>query len=54
MLHYRRAAEAGYPVLCLTVDLQGLGQRERDIRNGLTVPPRWTLRSALADSSVTV
>jgi L-lactate dehydrogenase (cytochrome)/(S)-mandelate dehydrogenase len=39
--------QAGYSVLCLTVDLQGLGQRERDIRNGLTVPPRLTARSVL-------
>jgi isopentenyl diphosphate isomerase/L-lactate dehydrogenase-like FMN-dependent dehydrogenase len=31
----------------LTVDNQVLGQRERDLRNGFTIPPRVTLRSGL-------
>ena len=35
-----RAAAAGCPVLCLTVDLPIQGPRERDQRNGFTVPPR--------------
>jgi L-lactate dehydrogenase (cytochrome)/(S)-mandelate dehydrogenase len=35
-----RAAAAGYEALILTVDTQVLGQRERDIRNGFTIPPR--------------
>ena len=35
-----RAAAAGCPVLCLTVDLPVQGPRERDRRNGFTVPPR--------------
>lgn len=33
-----RAAKAGCNALVLTVDLQVLGQRHRDIRNGMTVP----------------
>lgn len=40
-----RAQEAGYEALVLTIDNQVLGQRERDLRNGFTVPPRLTLRS---------
>ena len=35
-----RAAAAGCPVLCVTVDLPIQGPRERDERNGFTVPPR--------------
>jgi L-lactate dehydrogenase (cytochrome) len=27
----------------LTVDLQVIGQRHQDIKNGMTVPPEWTL-----------
>lgn len=42
-----RAAAAGCPVLVLTLDLQVQGQRHKDIRNGLSVPPRLTLASAL-------
>jgi len=42
-----RIAEAGCHALVLTVDLQALGQRERDLRNGFTVPPKVTARSAL-------
>ena len=38
-----RAAAAGCPVLCLTVDLPIQGPRERDQRNGFTVPPRLGL-----------
>jgi L-lactate dehydrogenase (cytochrome) len=34
-----RAAAAKCSALVLTVDLQVLGQRHRDIRNGMTVPP---------------
>ena len=37
-----RAAAAKCSALVLTVDLQVLGQRHRDIKNGLTVPPQWT------------
>ena len=38
-----RAAAAGCPVLCVTVDLPIQGPRERDERNGFTVPPRLHL-----------
>ena len=42
-----RAQAAGYKALVLTTDNQVLGQRERDVRNGFTVPPRLTWRSGL-------
>jgi L-lactate dehydrogenase (cytochrome) len=42
-----RAAEAGCDTLILTVDLQVLGQRHRDIRNGMTVPPEIRLKNVL-------
>lgn len=42
-----RAAAAGCPVLCLTVDLPIQGPRERDVRNGFTVPPRLGLGNVL-------
>jgi L-lactate dehydrogenase (cytochrome) len=35
-----RAREAGYHGLCLTVDVPIVGQRERDLRNGMTLPPK--------------
>ncbi len=38
-----RAIAAKCSALVLTVDLQVIGQRHADIRNGMTVPPRWTL-----------
>jgi len=38
-----RARESGYAALVLTVDLQALGQRERDIRNHFTIPPKFTV-----------
>lgn len=40
-----RARAAGYRALVLTVDTPVLGQRERDIRNGLILPPRITLQN---------
>jgi L-lactate dehydrogenase (cytochrome) len=42
-----RARQADCPVLVLTADLQVQGQRHRDIRNGLSVPPRLTFSSLL-------
>ncbi len=42
-----RAAAAQCSALMLTLDLQVLGERRRDPRNGLTIPPRLTLRNAL-------
>jgi L-lactate dehydrogenase (cytochrome) len=41
-----RAKAAQCPALMLTVDLQILGQRHRDLKNGLTVPPKLTFRNA--------
>jgi len=42
-----RAAAAQCSALMLTLDLQVLGERRRDPRNGLTIPPRLTFRNAL-------
>ncbi|MDR5903348.1 alpha-hydroxy acid oxidase [Halomonas icarae] len=42
-----RAKAAGCSALVLTADLQILGQRHKDIINGLTVPPRPTPRNLL-------
>jgi isopentenyl diphosphate isomerase/L-lactate dehydrogenase-like FMN-dependent dehydrogenase len=38
-----RAAASGFDALVLTTDNQLVGNRERDIRNGFTIPPRFTL-----------
>jgi L-lactate dehydrogenase (cytochrome) len=38
----RRAKAAGCSALMLTLDLQILGQRHKDLRNGLSAPPKWT------------
>ncbi len=38
-----RAIAAKCSALCLTVDLQVIGQRHQDIKNGMSVPPEWTL-----------
>jgi L-lactate dehydrogenase (cytochrome) len=38
-----RAIAAKCSALVLTVDLQVLGQRHQDIKNGMTVPPEWSL-----------
>ena len=37
-----RADKAGCSALVLTLDLQILGQRHKDIRNGLSTPPKFT------------
>jgi L-lactate dehydrogenase (cytochrome)/(S)-mandelate dehydrogenase len=37
-----RSAAAGYEALILTVDNQATGSRERDLRNGFTIPPRFS------------
>ena len=42
-----RARNAGCDALVLTLDLQILGQRHKDIKNGLTAPPRMTPRNLL-------
>jgi L-lactate dehydrogenase (cytochrome) len=38
-----RAIAAKCSALVLTVDLQVIGQRHQDIKNGMTVPPQWTV-----------
>ena len=42
-----RARAAGCSALVLTLDLQVLGQRHKDIKNGLTAPPKPTLANIL-------
>jgi isopentenyl diphosphate isomerase/L-lactate dehydrogenase-like FMN-dependent dehydrogenase len=42
-----RAMNAGYDTLCLTVDVPLSGSRERDLRNGMTIPPRIGFKNAL-------
>jgi len=42
-----RAAAAKCSALVLTVDLQVLGQRHRDIKNGMTVPPQLRLKNVI-------
>jgi len=42
-----RAQAAHCPVLVMTLDLTVQGERRRDAKNGLAVPPRLTLRNAL-------
>ena len=42
-----RAKSAGCSALVLTLDLQIMGQRHKDIKNGLSAPPRITLRNLL-------
>ena len=40
-----RAKAAGCSALMLTLDLQIIGQRHKDLKNGLSAPPRPTLRN---------
>jgi L-lactate dehydrogenase (cytochrome) len=40
-----RCRSSGYKALCLTVDVQTSGQRERDLRSGFTLPPKFTAAS---------
>ncbi|HXD27135.1 MAG TPA: alpha-hydroxy acid oxidase [Arthrobacter sp.] len=42
-----RAAAAGYDTLMVTVDTAIAGQRLRDVRNGMTIPPRLNLKTVL-------
>ncbi len=43
----QRARDSGFRMMCLTVDVPVAGNRERDLRTGLTVPPQLTLASML-------
>lgn len=42
-----RAAAAQCSALMLTLDLTVMGVRRRDVKNGLSIPPRLTLKNAL-------
>lgn len=41
-----RARESGYEALVLTVDFPVAGNRERDLRNGFSIPPKIGLKQA--------
>jgi isopentenyl diphosphate isomerase/L-lactate dehydrogenase-like FMN-dependent dehydrogenase len=43
-----RAAASGYDALVLTIDNQLTGNRERDARNGFTIPPSFRMLDMLA------
>jgi L-lactate dehydrogenase (cytochrome) len=42
----KRAADAGFDTLLATVDVPVAGARLRDVRNGMSIPPALTLRTA--------
>ncbi len=42
-----RCKASGYKALCLTVDVPVFGQRERDMRTGVTIPPELTFQSLI-------
>jgi len=42
---FARAKDANCYALVITVDLQILGQRHKDLKNGLSAPPKFTLAS---------
>lgn len=44
----QRCKEAKYDALCLTVDTLVAGNRERDLRTGMTLPPKFTPSSLLS------
>ena len=43
----QRARDAGCSALVLTLDLQILGQRHKDIKNGLSTPPKLTMKNII-------
>ena len=43
----RRAKKAGFTTLVLTVDTPVAGERLRDVRNGLTIPPKLTPKTLM-------
>jgi L-lactate dehydrogenase (cytochrome) len=43
----QRAADAGLPVLVILADTPTFAYRPKEIRNGLSIPPRMTLRNVL-------
>jgi L-lactate dehydrogenase (cytochrome) len=44
----QRCKAANYNALCLTVDVPAGGNRERDLRTGIAIPPRFGWRSKLS------
>jgi L-lactate dehydrogenase (cytochrome) len=44
----QRCKAANYTALCLTVDVPTGGNRERDLRTGMAIPPKFTLASQLS------
>ncbi len=42
---FDRARDAGCSAIVITVDLQVLGQRHKDLKNGLSAPPKLTVKS---------
>jgi L-lactate dehydrogenase (cytochrome) len=42
-----RAKAAGCSALVLTLDLQILGQRHKDLKNGLSAPPKLTIANMI-------
>ena len=42
---FDRARAAGCSAIVITVDLQMLGQRHKDLKNGLSAPPKLTVKS---------
>ena len=43
----KRAADAGFDTLLVTVDVPVAGARWRDVRNGMSIPPALTMRTVL-------
>ena len=43
----KRVTDAQYPVLVILCDVPSFGYRPRDIRNGLAMPPKMTLKNIL-------
>ncbi|WP_133407186.1 alpha-hydroxy acid oxidase [Parashewanella tropica] len=43
----KRVEQAHYPVLVVTVDVPTFGFRHRDIRNGLSIPPKMTIKNVI-------
>lgn len=43
-----RCQSSGYQALCLTVDTPLAGNRERDLYNGMTMPPRVNMKNLLS------
>jgi L-lactate dehydrogenase (cytochrome) len=42
---FQRAKDAKCSAIVITVDLQLLGQRHKDLKNGLSAPPKFTVKS---------